>query len=148
MPLTITVSACDLAGTAHSVQRPVVNDARLRIIVLGWVVRGPMGGLAWHYLQYALGLTRLGHDVWFVEDADDSVSCYDPRTQCKTTDPTFGLEFAADAFTAWGLGERWAHYHPPTGQWLRAGPRGRQEALRPARDPLNTSGDTSNMAAD
>ena len=52
---------------------------RLRIIVLGYMVRHPLGGLAWHYLQYVLGLARLGHDVYFVEDSDDHQwSCYDP----------------------------------------------------------------------
>ena len=36
---------------------------RLRIIVLGYIVRGPMGGMAWHHLQYVMGLARLGHEL-------------------------------------------------------------------------------------
>ena len=32
------------------------NLDRLRIIVLGYIVRGPMGGMAWHHLQYVMGL--------------------------------------------------------------------------------------------
>jgi hypothetical protein len=36
-----------------------------RIIVLGYIVRGPIGGMAWHHLQYVLGLHRLGFDVYF-----------------------------------------------------------------------------------
>jgi len=52
---------------------------RLRVIVLGYIVRCPLGGMAWHHLQYVLGLHQLGHDVWFVEDSDDVPwSCYDP----------------------------------------------------------------------
>ena len=43
----------------------------MNIIVLGYIVRGPIGGLAWHYLQYVLGLTHLGHNVYFFEDSDD-----------------------------------------------------------------------------
>ena len=44
--------------------------AQLRVVVWGYIVRGPLGGLAWHHLQYVLGLSQLGHDVWFVEDSD------------------------------------------------------------------------------
>ena len=56
----------------------MLTASRLRIIVLGYIVRGPLGGLAWHYLQYVLGLSRLGHDVYFFEDSDEHASCYDP----------------------------------------------------------------------
>lgn len=56
----------------------VRSSNRLRIIVLGYIVRGPLGGLVWHHLQYVLGLARLGHDVYFVEDSDDYPGCYDP----------------------------------------------------------------------
>ena len=45
----------------------------------GYIVRGPLGGLAWHHLQYVMGLARLGHDVHFLEDSGDSPwCCYDP----------------------------------------------------------------------
>ena len=49
----------------------MIRDSRLRIIVLGYIVRGPLAGLASHYLQYVLALTRLGHEVYFFEDSDD-----------------------------------------------------------------------------
>ena len=47
---------------------------KLRIIILGYIIRGPVGGLAWHHLQYVIGLLNLGHEVYFLEDSDDSVS--------------------------------------------------------------------------
>jgi hypothetical protein len=47
----------------------------MNIIVLGYIVRGPLGGLAWHHLQYVIGLSKLGHDVYFFEDSDDYPSC-------------------------------------------------------------------------
>src|SRR5690606_30896555 len=34
---------------------------RLRIIVAGLIARYPLGGMAWHYLQYVLGLAAFGH---------------------------------------------------------------------------------------
>lgn len=81
-----------------------------RIIVMGYIVRGPLGGLSWHHLHYVLGLARMGYDVLYVEDSGDGPSCYDPTTDEIGSDPTFGLAFIEDAFARVGLGERWAYY--------------------------------------
>src|SRR5438093_1451930 len=94
------------------------KQSRLRIIVLGVIVRYPLGGMAWHHLQYVMGLARLGHDVYFVEDSDDYASCYHPDTYALDTDPSYGLRFAADAFETVGLGDRWAFYDAHTARWL------------------------------
>ena len=91
---------------------------QLRIVVLGYVVRGPLGGMAWQSLQYATGLARLGHEVFLVEDSDDYVSCFDPSRNVMDTDPSYGLRFAGDAFDRLGLGDRWAYYDAHTGRWL------------------------------
>src|SRR5712691_4861573 len=92
-------------------------DNRLRIIILGYIVRGPLGGLAWHHLQYVLGLAALGHDVWFIEDSDDYPSCYDPARNVTDTHPSYGLRFASRAFERLGLGERWAFYDAHSLSW-------------------------------
>lgn len=92
--------------------------SRLRIIVLGYIVRGPLGGMAWHPLQYVMGLASLGHDVYFVEDSDDYPSCYDPARGITDTDPTYGLQFATRTFERIGLGDRWAYYDAHTSRWL------------------------------
>src|SRR5262245_33117636 len=76
---------------------------RLRIVVLGYVVRGPLGGMAWHYLHYVLGLSALGHDVYFVEDSDDTPLCYDPSRDMTDRDPAYGLAFAEQTFRAFGF---------------------------------------------
>lgn len=91
---------------------------RLRIIVLGYIVRGPLGGLAWHHLQYMMGIARLGHDVYFVEDSDDYPSCYDPARHVTDTCPDYGLLFATQAFGGVGLGDRWVYYDAHTARWL------------------------------
>ena len=49
-----------MSVVASSNGGPRKRDGRLRVIVLGYIVRGPLGGLAWHPLQYVLGLARLG----------------------------------------------------------------------------------------
>ncbi len=104
----------------------LVRDSALRIVVLGYVVRGPLGGMVWSNLQYLRGLADLGHDVWFVEDSGDYPSCYDPARGLTDTDPSYGLGFATRVLARIGLGGRWA-YHDAHGRgWL--GP-GAQEVL-------------------
>jgi hypothetical protein len=94
-----------------------VSDGRLRVLVLGYIVRGPLGGLAWHHLNYVLGLAALGHDVWFLEDSDDHPACYDPA-KGMTTDPAYGLRFTATSMERLGVGDRWAYHDAHTGRWL------------------------------
>lgn len=93
-------------------------SSRLRIIVLGYIVRGPLGGLAWHHLQYVMGLRALGHDVYFIEDSDDYPSCYDPEFDIVETDPSYGLRFAAQTFDRVGLGGRWCYHDAFTDRWM------------------------------
>lgn len=113
---------------------------RLRIVVLGYVIRGPLGGLAWHHLQYVVGLERLGHDVLFVEDSDDYPACVHLDRDAVDTDPTEGLNFAARAFERLGIPEGFAYYDAHTGRWQ--GPAGdRSESFcRSADIVLNISG--------
>jgi hypothetical protein len=92
--------------------------SRLRVVVLGYVIRGPIGGMAWHHLQYVLGLHRLGYDVLFLEESDEYPSCYDPSTHQVGTDPTYGLCFAQNAFTRLNLGDKWAYYDRHTQRWF------------------------------
>lgn len=89
----------------------------MRVVVAGYIVRGPLGGMAWHHLQYVLGLARLGHDVAFVEDSDDYPACYDPECEEMTEDPSYGLRFARAAFARLGLGDRWAYHDAHVGHW-------------------------------
>jgi hypothetical protein len=92
---------------------------RLRVIVLGLMVRVPLGGMAWHHLQYAMGLHELGHDVFFAEDSNDYPwSCYDPSRFVSDADPSYGLRFATSTFDRVGLGTRWAYYDAHTARWL------------------------------
>jgi hypothetical protein len=93
------------------------HDDRLRVAVLGYLVRGPLGGMAWAHLQFLLGLHDLGHEVWFVEDSDDWPSCYDPSRETIDTDPTYGLRWAGEVLDRLGLGERWAYYDTHRASW-------------------------------
>jgi hypothetical protein len=91
----------------------------LRIIVLGYIVRGPMGGMAWHHLQYVIGLKALGHDVYFLEDSDDTPwCCYDPVRGVIDDNPAYGLKFAAEIFEKFNLGDRWAFFDANHNVWF------------------------------
>jgi len=113
----------------------------LRIVVLGYLVRGPVGGMAWSALQYMIGLRRLGHEVLFVEDSGDSPwCCYDPARGVVDADPTYGLRYAAEVCARFDLADAWAYWDAHTSRWQ--GPRARDaEAFcRSADLALNISG--------
>src|SRR5215203_1007803 len=42
--------------------------SKLRIIVGGFIGLLPAGGITWDYVQYPLGFSLLGHDVYYIED--------------------------------------------------------------------------------
>ena len=54
----------------------------MRIIVAGLAATYPLGGVFWDYLQYAQGLTELGHEVLYLEDT--GLWCYDPTNHTMT----------------------------------------------------------------
>src|SRR3954449_4309644 len=91
----------------------------MRIVVLGFLIREPTGGLAWHYLNYVLGLVELGHDVYYIEDSSDSPMGFSPRlaSYVPTSDPTSGLSFADQTFRRVEMADRWAYFDAHTNQW-------------------------------
>ncbi len=113
----------------------------LRIVVLGYLVRCPIGGMAWHHMQYAIGLAQLGHDVWFIEDSgDDPWSCYDPTGGMTGPDPTYGLRFASLALACVGFADRWAYHDALTDTWHGPAADTAVEACEQADLVLNLSG--------
>jgi hypothetical protein len=97
--------------------KETTGTGSLRIIALGFMVRGPVGGMAWCDLHTLMGLAKMGHDVYFVEDSDDYPSCYDPGRNVTDTDPTYGLRFIDRTFSRIGLGRRWAYYDSHNSCW-------------------------------
>jgi hypothetical protein len=116
----------------------------LRIIVTGLIAQHPwLGGLAWHYLQYILGLRDLGHDVYYLEDSgewpytlDGGASGHDWIAQdCSTN-----VGYLNGALARFGLGDRWAYRFPKERRWYGMPTRQRREVLRSADLLLNVSG--------
>ena len=116
------------------------RTSTLNIIIAGYIVGGPLGGLVWHHLQYVLGLHKLGHNILFVEDSDDYPSCYNPETHELSNDPGYGLTFIDKIFSQFGLQNYWAYYHMPSNYWYGAGEKKVQEFTRHADVFLNLSG--------
>jgi hypothetical protein len=82
---------------------------KLRIIVGGLVGQYPMGGVAWDYFHYVLGLDQLGHDVYYHEDT--WVWPFDPILQYPTENPGYTVKFFEEFFAAHAphLKHKW-HY--------------------------------------
>ncbi|MEP6508028.1 MAG: hypothetical protein ABJC63_07360, partial [Gemmatimonadales bacterium] len=118
---------------------PAIGN-RLRIVVLGYLIRGPIGGLAWHHLHYLIGLRQLGHDVRFVEDSEDYPACYDPSRHITSTDPQYGLAFAGAALDKLGFGTAWAYYDAHKQCWSGPAAMHADEFCRSADVVLNISG--------
>lgn len=88
-----------------------VRGDRLRIIVTGLVGLNPVGGVAWDYLQYLIGLSRLGHDVYYHEDTWSWP--YHPLEKTFTDDPSYSTTYLRDFFARYApeLGEHWHYRH-------------------------------------
>ena len=84
-------------------------NGKLRIIVTGMVGQYPLGGVAWDYFHYLIGLHELGHDVYYHEDT----WCWplNPAVGYPVDDPSFSVEFLRDFFDRYApqLKDRW-HY--------------------------------------
>jgi hypothetical protein len=120
----------------------------LRIVVTGLIGQHhTLGGVTWDYLQYPVGLSRLGHDVYYLEDSgewpyksdggpngDDWVA-----RDCKPN-----VTHLDHVFSAFGLAGRWAYRFPRDGQWFGLADRERDEILGSADLLLNISGTLEN----
>jgi hypothetical protein len=83
----------------------------LRIIVAGMVAQYPVGGTAWDYLQYVIGLARLGHDVYYHEDTWSWP--YHPVDCSMTNDGSYSAGFLDSFFRRYApeLAQQWHYSH-------------------------------------
>ena len=82
----------------------------MTIVVGGYIVGYPLGGMTWHHLNYLLGLHALGHDVWFLEDSGEFSVPYNPTTHACEPDSTFGRAYLEHTFGQHGLPLRYCYY--------------------------------------
>jgi hypothetical protein len=110
----------------------------VRVIVTGLIAQYPLGGVTWDYLQYVLGLSALGHDVFYVEDTGQWP--YNPQEDglAKTCD--YNVGYLADVMARFGLKDRWAYRFPWQDQWFGLSDRRRREVIATADLLVNVSG--------
>ena len=78
-----------------------------RIVISSCLFRYPMGGMMSWLLQYLIGLDRLGHEVWYVEQAARPNDCFDPTRDVMSDDCAYGMRTVGDLLARHGFGERW-----------------------------------------
>ena len=111
----------------------------MRAIVTGMVATYPVGGVAWDYLQYALGLERLGWEVFYLEDTGGAT--YNPRKGEYGDDCSYAVAFLERSLAAHApyLARRW-HFRNSTGRTFGMAPAALRDIVSTADMLLNVSG--------
>jgi hypothetical protein len=115
-----------------------VNDSKLRIIVTGLIAQYPLGGVAWDYLQYVVGLARLGHDVYYVEDTGQWP--YNPNEAGTGKSCDFNVNHLRHTLGRFGLEDRFAYRFPWGPTWHGLPDDKRDEVIATADLVINVSG--------
>jgi hypothetical protein len=119
-------------------------NSHLRIVVTGLIAQHPrLGGVTWDYLQYPLGLSLLGHDVYYLEDSGEWPYNADggpAQDDWVAFDCTENVEHLAAVMSRFGLGERWAYRFPIEPRWYGLSERRRTAILESADLIVNVSG--------
>ncbi|HME89693.1 MAG TPA: hypothetical protein VKE30_10835 [Chthoniobacterales bacterium] len=96
---------------------------RKRIVVMGFMGSMPIAGVIWQHLHYVVGLQRLGHEVYYIEDS--ARLPYNPET-FEVNEP---FDYAANVLAKlarefdfknrWGFCARYLKNNPTAGLPLR-----------------------------
>jgi len=113
----------------------------MKAIVTGMIATYPLGGVVWDYAQYALGLEKLGFDVYYLEDA--GMFTYDPRHREYIEDAAYGVRFLSQSLSRLSpmLGRRW-HFRASDGRTFGMNADDFSAVLRDTALFLNVSGGT------
>jgi hypothetical protein len=116
----------------------------LRIIVTGLIAQHSLlGGVTWDYLNVLLGIQRLGHDVYYIEDSGEWPYNLDggpSGNDWVAHDPTPNVEYLARVMTEFELSTKWAYHFPPESKWFGLPEEKRKELIRSADILINVSG--------
>lgn len=104
----------------------------------GLIAEYPLGGMTWHYLQYLLGLVRLGHDVYYIEHSGNWP--YNPVEQAVVPRCGYNVDYLARVMSHYGLAERWAYFFEVEARWFGLSDVRRAEILTSADLLINVSG--------
>ena len=80
---------------------------RKKLVVMGFMASCPIAGVVWQHIHYIVGLQRLGHDVYYVEDS--ARAPYNPERK----EVEISFEYAAKTLRQlareFGFSGRWAY---------------------------------------
>lgn len=80
---------------------------RKRIVVMGFMGGCPIAGVIWQHIHYIVGLQRLGHDVYYVEDS--ARYPYNPVTYAEDENYAYAAEVLQKLSVEFGFEGRWSY---------------------------------------
>lgn len=83
-----------------------MSQTRHRIVVCSFMGNCPIAGVLWQTLHYLVGLQRLGHDVYYIEDT--SRVPYDPVAYTLTEDTAYVAKILSQLADEFGFAGKWA----------------------------------------
>src|SRR5881275_1315468 len=89
---------------------------RKRIVVMGFMGSMPIAGVIWQHIHYIVGLQRLGHDVYYIEDS--ARIPYNPQTFEVTTEFDYTARLLNKLAREFEFRNRWAF----CARYLRSNP--------------------------
>jgi hypothetical protein len=113
----------------------------MRAVVTGMIGTYPVGGVAWDYGQYLIGLEDLGFEVYYLEDT--GCPTYDSDKREYDENCTYALRFLKEALSQLSpsLSERW-HFRDQSGQAYGIERQKLRDVVASADVFLNVSGGT------
>jgi hypothetical protein len=79
---------------------------RKRIVVMGFMGSMPIAGVIWQHLHYIVGLQRLGHDVYYIEDS--ARLPYNPETFEVNNEFDYATKVLGRLASEFDFKNRWA----------------------------------------
>src|SRR4051812_20155885 len=79
---------------------------RKRIVVMGFMGGMPIAGVIWQHVHYLVGLQRLGHDVYYIEDS--ARIPYNPQTFEQTEEFDYAGKILDQLSREFDFRDRWA----------------------------------------
>jgi len=80
---------------------------RKRIVVMGFMGSMPIAGVIWQHIHYIVGLQRLGHDVYYIEDS--ARLPYNPETFEITGEYDYAGKVLAQLANEFGFEHHWGY---------------------------------------
>ena len=79
---------------------------RKKLVVMGFMAGCPVAGVVWQHIHYIVGLQRLGHDVYYIEDS--ARYPYDPAAASFSGNFDYAAGVLEQLAREFGFERRWA----------------------------------------